>query len=245
MALGGSLSALRFGLGLLLATTSTARSKRSHASGSKSGLSDAFPFALSFREDAMPTTIIEFQRGTHRLFSSVLQTSAFLQGMFLGWKILIGHSTNLRPGDHIRVAAGLLSKQVCFLAHGPLQSLTLDRMPESIIVVTEDTEHTSGGVTTGGMSGLFQAVFETEFQVFFANYSEWIRLHVTTDYHNWPPVWNFARVVRNAISHGGAINISISRCTQGHMARDRIRSHETRSQNIRRHLPRRHVLPDA
>lgn len=23
----------------------------------------------------------------------------------------------------------------------------------------------------------------------------------------WPPVWNFARVVRNAMSHGGVINI--------------------------------------
>ncbi|MEJ7807671.1 MAG: hypothetical protein WKG03_17320 [Telluria sp.] len=25
---------------------------------------------------------------------------------------------------------------------------------------------------------------------------------------NWPPVWNFARVVRNAMSHGGAINFT-------------------------------------
>lgn len=45
----------------------------------------------------------------------------------------------------------------------------------------------------------------------FATHSElavrWVKENYGTDYHAWPPVANFCRVVRNAFVHGGKINI--------------------------------------
>ena len=37
---------------------------------------------------------------------------------------------------------------------------------------------------------------------------DWIKRHVTSDYHRFPPIANFARVVRNALVHGGTVNIN-------------------------------------
>jgi hypothetical protein len=53
-----------------------------------------------------------------------------------------------------------------------------------------------GSRTEGAIFGLF-----TELG------SDWIKRNLTTDYHRWPPVANFCRVVRNAIVHG-KININ-------------------------------------
>jgi hypothetical protein len=36
---------------------------------------------------------------------------------------------------------------------------------------------------------------------------DWLRINISTDYPNWPRISKFARVVRNAASHGGTINI--------------------------------------
>lgn len=46
------------------------------------------------------------------------------------------------------------------------------------------------------------------FSLFTERAVEWGKTNVGTDYHGWPPVLNFSRVVRNAIVHGGTINIS-------------------------------------
>ena len=48
------------------------------------------------------------------------------------------------------------------------------------------------------------------FSLFTERAVEWGKANVGTDYHGWPPVLNFCRVVRNAVVHGGTINISSS-----------------------------------
>lgn len=46
----------------------------------------------------------------------------------------------------------------------------------------------------------------------FSQFSElaihWVKKNVSTDYSKWPPITNFSRVVRNALVHGGTININ-------------------------------------
>lgn len=49
------------------------------------------------------------------------------------------------------------------------------------------------------------------FSLYVERCSDWIKANRSTNYHSWPPVANFCRVVRNAIAHGGTININSER----------------------------------
>lgn len=63
----------------------------------------------------------------------------------------------------------------------------------------------------GLIAGLQSMASRTEaaiFTLFVEQAAGWIKRNRTTDYHRWPPVANFCRVVRNAVVHGGRINIS-------------------------------------
>lgn len=57
----------------------------------------------------------------------------------------------------------------------------------------------------GQIKGLMSLGSRTEgaiFSLFVELATDWIKHNKTTDFHNWPPVANFCRVVRNAIVHG-------------------------------------------
>ena len=41
---------------------------------------------------------------------------------------------------------------------------------------------------------------------YFETYKPWLKHNVSTDVYQWPAVWNFARVVRNATFHEGRIS---------------------------------------
>jgi hypothetical protein len=58
-----------------------------------------------------------------------------------------------------------------------------------------------------GVESVFGRIIAAIFATFAAQANDWVRANISTDYANWPPVSNFARVVRNAIVHGGTINI--------------------------------------
>jgi len=58
-----------------------------------------------------------------------------------------------------------------------------------------------------GMTGLNERVIGALFSVFSEQAVDWIYQNRTTDRDNFPPVANFCRVVRNALAHGGTINI--------------------------------------
>lgn len=61
--------------------------------------------------------------------------------------------------------------------------------------------------------GALTMLFQTFAQAMATNYFERYKKEIRAKYgaiQNWPPVWNFARVVRNAMAHGGRISIEKS-----------------------------------
>jgi hypothetical protein len=58
-----------------------------------------------------------------------------------------------------------------------------------------------------GIKSINTRIIGAIFAVFVDKASDWVKANVSTDYYNWPPVSNFARIVRNAIVHGGTINL--------------------------------------
>ncbi len=85
-----------------------------------------------------------------------------------------------------------------------------DEFPASIDIArtfppTEDT--ITSGISTLGLTLVLRQATAAVFLAYFERYNEWLDENLGTDAHvNWPMTLNFARVVRNAASHG-KINI--------------------------------------
>ncbi len=151
--------------------------------------------------------LVIFYRDSSRLFLTVERLSLFLQTLYLSWKLLLGQNTKFDVDSNVTVDCRRFDKQILFFIHGDLENIIQDIEPREVVVQVGGVMRKDGGVTTDRFVRLIRNAFEIEFSLFFDGYSGWIKAS-ESNCHNWLPIWNFARVVRNAISHGGAVNIN-------------------------------------
>ena len=108
-----------------------------------------------------------------------------------------------RAGLSIRIALGGMMDAI---ESGVLPSkLGMVVAPKSVV------EFPPGSFDVKGLKGLILGLQGANFSLFAERGCDWVRRHYSTDYNNWPPVANFSRVVRNAIVHGGKVNIQSPR----------------------------------
>ena len=62
-------------------------------------------------------------------------------------------------------------------------------------------------VPVGTLHTVFANALSPTFVQFYEDNCKWVEKNVNSDVHKWPAAWNFGRVIRNAMSHGGSINI--------------------------------------
>ena len=72
----------------------------------------------------------------------------------------------------------------------------------------EPYDPATGEWTTLGFQALTWSVIKGQFVVEIEPWVEWLKANVSSDFQRWPDVANFSRVIRNAIVHGGTININ-------------------------------------
>lgn len=61
-------------------------------------------------------------------------------------------------------------------------------------------------VKTRSLNPILAHIIAPLFTDFFENHRPWLDTQLSENPYEWPEVWNFSRVVRNAASHGGRIN---------------------------------------
>ena len=90
---------------------------------------------------------------------------------------------------------------------GPYVQAAIDgNAPDEIIVRIDTKEPAPRGVNASGMENISTRIVAAEFALFVETAFEWLR-HKKKPIEDWPQASNFARIVRNAIVHGGRINI--------------------------------------
>ena len=67
--------------------------------------------------------------------------------------------------------------------------------------------HTSSSTPTATIGTVLVHVISPIFTAFYEDYAAWFQSNVEGDKSKWPNPWGFGRLVRNAMSHGGALNI--------------------------------------
>ena len=148
-------------------------------------------------------------RNDHRLFgnirtllvinASLAKAFTVTAGLRLSWNV--GDYANFQSAqfDHLEVRLPLV---------GPLELAIADTIPNSIaIAVCQSSDPALPVKLRGSQQAIYNSIITSVFVEFFENNVDWLVGNVNSDRSKWPPIWNFARIVRNAMSHGGTINI--------------------------------------
>jgi hypothetical protein len=80
--------------------------------------------------------------------------------------------------------------------------------PDEIIVGYEQKVPPPDGTNIPGIMGLTGRVVSAIFSLYVERGNDWMKRSIGKQVTDWPPTSNFCRVVRNAIVHGGTINLN-------------------------------------
>lgn len=111
------------------------------------------------------------------------------------------------PG-HMVFACRAANADVAIPMAGYVEAAVSGRAPDEVVIRIEEKEPEPEGINAAGMESISNRIVSAIFALFVETAFEWLRHNFGTRHHDWPPVANFCRVVRNAIVHGGRINIS-------------------------------------
>jgi hypothetical protein len=150
------------------------------------------------------------ERGKHRVFDSLFDIALAMGAMMRG--IAAAHGREIidwAPGAQTGMASSLFSGlsidlPVRDVFEDSLSGKLLDKIAVRFLVPLIDIPWDSIETV---FSRLNNRLVSAYFVQFIDPWLEWIALNISSDRHKWPRVCNFGRVVRNAATHGGTINI--------------------------------------
>jgi hypothetical protein len=96
-----------------------------------------------------------------------------------------------------------------------LQAAVTGEPPEEIIVRIDEKLPEPEGVTVAGMESVSMRIVAAIFSLFIEGACDWFKRTYGKQVADWPQTANFCRVVRNALVHGGTINLSSETATGG------------------------------
>ena len=119
----------------------------------------------------------------------------------------LGTISNDADVSHMVLAARATHADVALPLAGYVESAISGQVPDEIIIRIENKEPEPEGVGAPRMEGISHRIVAAVFSLFIDTGLDWLCNHYKKPVADWPPVCNFCRVVRNAIVHGGKINI--------------------------------------
>lgn len=157
------------------------------------------------------TRTIVFEEGVHSFYDDLITFLVSMTG--LGTSMLIQGN----PGasftwniDHLYTIKGnkkVSGVQFDFKPVTLLDPIINNTYPKKIEIIESKVDNYMASNIINGLQRVQASMIEASF----VHYFETFRVQVETKYGSsnilWPPVWDFARVVRNAFSHGGVIEI--------------------------------------
>lgn len=115
--------------------------------------------------------------------------------------------TDPEGGPSLRLGCVAAKAEIILPLTGYADAAHEGNMPAVIEIERLPKQPEVEGIRAHGLKDLSRDVVAALFSLYAESATDWIKLNHSTDIHNWPPIANFARVVRNAIVHGGRINI--------------------------------------
>lgn len=120
-----------------------------------------------------------------------------------------GHAQRYAVDDTVVIGCRLSPAQWIWTPNPTLSALTTASFIGQLHLERETIPaHAGGPLQLGPIGPLLHTMGQALGTNFFEQNVESIKRRHGDNPSGWPPVWNFARVIRNAMSHGGKINFA-------------------------------------
>lgn len=156
---------------------------------------------------------VKFITPDHRCYESVLDFVLATASLGSYFKVYHGYSvTTFAPNDKNEypslLFAGLSSgRHLSFIPHELFNDVILKNTRVSRIPYTEQSDYTDADGVQLDASSIFDGFTIAMFIRYYENYLDTWEQKYGRAQDGWPEVLRFARVVRNSMGHGGAIDI--------------------------------------
>lgn len=117
--------------------------------------------------------------------------------------------------SHMVLAARAAHADVAVPLDGYVDAAITGNAPDEIIVRVETKAPEPEGANAAGMESISTRIVAAIFSLFIERACDWFKRNYGKQTANWPQTANFCRIVRNALVHGGTINISTETATGG------------------------------
>ena len=156
---------------------------------------------------------IRIVRGKTRCYPYItdLQTFYAVTGEALAAHLRVPYE---EPGEMV-FACRAANADVVLPMAGYLDAAISDDAPAEIILRIEEKRPEPDGIQAAGMESISTRIVGAIFSLFIERACAWFKRQYGKQTSDWPPTANFCRVVRNAIVHGGTININSQTATGG------------------------------
>ncbi|MEI6986864.1 MAG: hypothetical protein WCK65_12115 [Rhodospirillaceae bacterium] len=155
--------------------------------------------------------------GTHRLHDRLFSltvgvqcavfSSMLIRSNSIDWyrQFLVNDRTNVN--DSVKIESTQFQKDVLFPLRGPMENIVLGQRPQRIAIrINPYTPMPAHAWQMAGINPMFDIVIAPIFVELFECHRPWIN-NQSGAVKNWPPFFNFCRAVRNALSHGGKLDV--------------------------------------
>lgn len=154
-----------------------------------------------------PVGLVRVWKGEHRLFDQ-MKSFNIICACIASSLFTFAPESSDGGVPRMSFACGQFDREFHFPYANVIETVALDVQTFGIdFAITRKTIETAEpALVTAALNGVFPHLIGPLFTDFFENYRPWLDRTVATDCYQWPAVWNFGRIVRNAASHGGRLD---------------------------------------
>lgn len=154
-----------------------------------------------------PTFETRGLRPGERLFEPMKHLATLFASVGIAAQYYADGRVTVNPGDYLTIESNQFPMQVRVPMSGPVEAALME-IPVSRIDLTVEagTQPPAYRIFTTGYQSLIRHLIAPLFVDFYEQHLPWIEANLGgRDGSNWPTVLDFARVIRNACSHGGKL----------------------------------------
>lgn len=154
--------------------------------------------------------MLTYSRSRHRFFDDLVTFLSSIASLGIAFDAhRVGTTRAYQPTDYLTLEgiARVSNLEVRFFPYSAMQILLANGWPTEIYLDDRPLGNPAPPhpLWLTGLQGLHGSMIEAAFVHYFETVRPVVEQNHGADPHNWPSVWDFARVVRNAFAHAGQI----------------------------------------
>lgn len=150
------------------------------------------------------------ERGKHRLLDPLNQLCILTASIGIASSYFADGHVSFKEGEYLAAESKQFSLDVRLPLYGPVQCALEGLIPSKIEIGFHKIPSVKKtyNKNTPGFKDAFMNTVSSIFVNFYENSKPFLATKFGSDCARWPSVWDFARVVRNACSHGGKLSMT-------------------------------------